>query len=63
MCVTNKISSGHEVVLKVKAKKLETYASDSFRHPQTTDVTEHDTLADRIAWKVLTATPWITILT
>ena len=57
MCVTNLISSRHEVVLKVATKKLESYASYPFRHPQTTAVTDHDTLAERIAWTVLAATP------
>ena len=57
MCVTNLISSGHEVALKVATKKLESYASVPFIHLLTTDVTEHDTLAERIAWTVLAATP------
>ena len=53
--VTNLISSRHEVVSKVATKKLESYASDPFKHPRTTDVTEHDTLTERIAWTVLAA--------
>ena len=55
MCVTNLISSGHEVVSKVATKKLESYASVAFRHLRTTDVTEHDTLTERIAWTVIAA--------
>ena len=57
MCFTNLISSVHEVVSKVATKKLESYASDQFRHPRTIDVTEHDTLVERIAWTVLADTP------
>ena len=57
MCFTNLISSGHEVALKVATKKLKSYASVPSRHPQTTDVTEHDTLDERIAWTVIAATP------
>ena len=37
-------------------KKLQSYANVSFRHPQVNDVTEHDTIEDRIAWTVLEAT-------
>ena len=57
MCVTNLISSAHEVISKVATKKVESYASVLFRHPRTTDVTDHDTLVEKIAWKVLAATP------
>ena len=57
MCVTNLISLGHETVSKEATKKLELYASIPFRHPRTTDVTEHDTLDKRIDWTVLAATP------
>ena len=40
----------------IKSRNLKSYASDPFRHPRATDVTEHDTLAERIAYTLIAAT-------